>query len=83
MVVVDPHGINDGSGKMCAAHSYSNIDENHLSEKRIESLSAILVQQYGVENKRLVKALCALGEGMLMIVCVREFVRVRLGSCVA
>jgi len=64
MVEVDPHGVNDGSGATCTTHSYASIDENHLSEKRIASLTLILNEKYGVTDPNLIKALCALGEGM-------------------
>ena len=63
MVEVDPSGINDGSGATCKTHSYAAIDENHLAEQRVASLTQILAEQYGVDNEPLVKALCALGEG--------------------
>ncbi|CAB9506863.1 Fructose-1,6-bisphosphatase class 1 [Seminavis robusta] len=62
MVEVDPSGAGDGSGKKCLTHSYSVVDEDHLAEKRVESLTKILTEQYGVPDERLVKALCALGE---------------------
>ena len=39
------------------------MDENHLAEQRVASLTKILVEQYGVDNDNLVKAICALGEG--------------------
>lgn len=58
-----PLGNGNGSGEPCGSHSLSVIDEGDLAGKRIESLSSILENQYGVENKNLVKALCALGEG--------------------
>lgn len=64
MVEVDPSGINDGSGAACKTHDFSFIDENHLAEKRVASLTKILVDQYGVDNEALVKAICALGEGV-------------------
>lgn len=64
MVEVDPSGINDGSGAACKTHDFSFIDENHLAEKRVASLTKILVDQYGVDNEALVEAICALGEGV-------------------
>jgi hypothetical protein len=64
MVEVDPSGIGDGSGKKCLAHSYSFVDLNQVVEERVQSLTNILLEQYGVKNERLVKALCALGEGV-------------------
>lgn len=60
--MVDPSGINDGSGKKCLSHSYSSVDENQLSQQRIDSLTKILKDQYGISDELLVKALCALGE---------------------
>jgi hypothetical protein len=67
MVEVDPSGIGDGTGQKCLAHSYSGVDEDHVVEQRVESLTKILMEQYGVENERLVKALCALGEGVCLM----------------
>ena len=55
------HGINDGSGHPCHEHSYTGIDDS--AAKRIESLSALLSGTYGVDDSRLITALCALGEG--------------------
>ena len=55
------HGINDGSGHQCHDHSYTGIDGD--AAKRIESLTTILADRYGVRDARLVRALCALGEG--------------------
>ena len=57
------HGINDGSGHQCHDHSYTGIDGD--AAKRIESLTTILADKYGVKDARLVRALCALGEGEL------------------
>jgi len=57
------HGINDGSGHQCHDHSYTGIDG--AAKARIDSLSALLSDTYGVKDARLVRALCALGEGVL------------------
>jgi len=76
MVEVDPHGVNDGSGATCTTHSYASIDENHLSEKRIASLTLILDEKYGVTDPNLIKALCALGEGE----SVQDFCTVCMGA---
>ena len=59
------HGINDGSGHRCHDHSYTGIDGD--AAKRIESLTTILASKYGVQDARLVRALCALGEGELQL----------------
>mmetsp|Transcript_4252 Transcript_4252/g.8319 ORF Transcript_4252/g.8319 Transcript_4252/m.8319 type:complete len:86 (-) Transcript_4252:1751-2008(-) len=59
------HGINDGSGKQCHDHSYTIIDDS--ASKRIESLSKLLSETYGVRDGRLVTALCALGEGEFFV----------------
>ena len=59
------HGINDGSGHQCHDHSYAGIDGD--AAKRIESLTTILADTYGVQDARLVRALCALGEGELRL----------------
>lgn len=67
MVEVDPAGINDGSGAACQTHDFSFLDENHLAEQRVASLTKILVEKYGVDSEHLVKAICALGEGRLVI----------------
>ena len=72
MVTVDPSGINQGSGDKCLTHSYSSIDENHLSEQRIASLTSILKEQYQVKDDNLIKALCALGEGKFSFVQVGD-----------
>ena len=60
------HGINDGSGHQCHDHSYTGIDGD--AAKRIDSLTTILADRYGVQDARLVRALCALGEGELQLV---------------
>lgn len=58
----DKHGINDGSGKACATHSYSKVDDDGNAVKRDESLTDILVTK-GVQEVNLISAIVALGEG--------------------
>ena len=78
------HGINDGSGHRCHDHSYTGIDGD--AAKRIESLSTILADRYGVQDARLVRALCALGEGELQLGfewdCLFMWIRAIFACCI-
>lgn len=56
------HGINDGSGTNCLAHSYSSVDHGGKAVTRDESLTEILISR-GVHEANLISAIVSLGEG--------------------
>ena len=57
------HGINDGSGTNCLAHSYSSVDHGGKAVTRDESLTEILISRGGVQEANLISAIVSLGEG--------------------
>ena len=59
------HGINDGSGNTCGAHSYARVDEEGKAVSRDESLTEILISM-GVKEANFISAIVSLGEGKLV-----------------